>query len=173
MWDGRYYANLIATALAFHIYFLAITCGIKVDVWIERCVLGRKVWHVSVVVRLQIILHHAFMCRGAIRRFKLNTLVSGKLWSVCVLFQEGGIQIWSVFAIFIACMCFFLFFLPDPTVTTRHLHQIFHIMVFVLVHSMRLLLVKRQLHKMMSRTMRRLGGIFFFPAVPCSSPVVS
>lgn len=57
---------------------------------------------------------------------------------------------------------FCCFFFPDPTVTTRHLHQIFHIMVFVLVHSMRLFLVKRQLHKMMLRTMRRLGGIFFF-----------
>lgn len=108
------------------------------------------------------------MCRGAIRHFKLNTLVSGKLWSDCVLFQEGGIRIWSVFSIFIVkflspavLRLLYVFFFPDPTVTTTHLYQIFHIMVFVLVHSMCLFLVKRQLHKMMLRTMRRLGGIIF------------
>lgn len=44
------------------------------------------------------------------------------------------------------CVCVFF-----SQVQLCHLHQIFHIMVFVLVHSMCLFLSKRQLHKMMLR----------------------
>lgn len=96
-----------------------------------------------------------------------------KQWNY-VLFQEGGIQIWSIFAVFIAkflspaalhllSVCFFF---PDPTVkiestTMRHLRQIFHIMFFVFTRSVCLFLARRQLHKMMLRSMRRLGGIIF------------
>lgn len=113
------------------------------------------------------------MCRGAIHRSKLNTLVSGKLRSVCVLFQEGGIHIGSVLAVFIVTflppavlhllyMWFFLLLLlfqirlwQRDTVTFSTLWS------FVLARSMYLFLVRRQLHKMMRRTLRGLGGIIF------------
>lgn len=72
----------------------------------------------------------------------------------------------NVSLLLVCIYCMYVFW-PDPTVkieptTMRSLHQIVHIMLFfVLIRSMCLFSVKRQLHKMLLRSMRRLGGIIW------------
>lgn len=93
---------------------------------------------------------------------------------LCDLFQEGGIQIWSLFAIFIvkflspAVLHFLYVFFFSWSSCENWIgnneappSNFPHYVVFVLMHSVCLLLVKRQLHNMMLRSMRGLGGIIF------------
>lgn len=127
----------------------------KDERWVEK-------YGARVLAWLQIIFHHPFICRGALHSFKLNTLVSGKLWSGYVLFQEGGIQIGSSFPIFIlkfltptVLHLLYVSFFPLQIQLWKLNQQqwdaaikISHIMLFfVLTRSMCLFLAGRQLHK--------------------------
>lgn len=131
--QGGYYANVIATArscrrvdLVFHV-LLAIISGWWCH---DGCTLGRKVWCKCVGVA-ENHLPSSFYSHS----FKLNSLVSEKLWSDSMFYLYCKMSLSCCFA-FTVCM-FFL----DPTVkiestTMRLLHRIFHIMFFVATHSM-------------------------------------
>lgn len=177
--QGGYYANLIATAssrtfvdLVFHVFSVIICCqqlyqGGCSNWYGCGCTLGRKVWCICVGVTTNHLLSSFYMQRCH-SQLQINLLQGNysqtyfnRIRSVFSIYIVK--KILSCCFTFIASVCF-----PRPTVkiestTTKHLHQIFPILMFiVLVHSVCLFLVKRQLHKMVLRSMRRLGRMILW-----------
>lgn len=132
----------------------------------DVCPVGKKkVWHVST--------NHPPSCFYVLRchsPLQIKHSCFGGNYGVSLCLISGG---WSSNLIslgYLYCeilsllpFCILLFFFPPQIQLWQRDTSIWflHIMVFVFKRSMRLFLAKRQLHKMMLRTMGRLGGIGF------------